>query len=213
MENENSQNDYFLKRETKEKETRAKEAKKKVKKIFVWAVVLVVAGLGFWMFVLPVFRTFDTPDTPEVKGEFFPAQNREHIAMGAAHPKYNSDPPTGGWHYSTPAQAGIYDKELADEQLLHNLEHGHVWLSYRPDLDPAVVDKLAGIAKSYGSKIIVAPRAKNDAPIALAAWEYLLKLESFDEGQINGFIKAHRGKGPESIPAMSEPGFKDFRQK
>ncbi len=210
MENDNPKNEYLLKKETKERETHAKESKKKIKKFFVWAVILVIAGLGFWMFVLPVFQTPDTPDIPEVKGEFFPAQTREHISTGQSHPAYNSDPPTGGWHYGTPAQAGIYDKELADEQLLHNLEHGHVWIAYSSDLDAETVGKLADTAKSYGSKIIMTPRAKNDKPITLAAWEYLLKLDGFDEIQIKGFIKAHRGKGPESIP---DSGFKDFRQK
>lgn len=213
MENENPQNEYFLKREAKEKETHTKEAKKKMKKILVWTIILIIAGLGFWTVVLPMFQSSDIPGTPEVKGEFFPAQNRQHIAMGAAHPEYNSDPPTGGWHYDSPSQTGIYDKELSDEQLIHNLEHGHIWIAYRPDLDAETIEKLADLAKSYGSKIIMTPRAKNSAPIALAAWEYLLKLDNFDEGQIIGFIKSYRGKGPENIPAMGEPGFKDFRQK
>lgn len=209
MENENSQNEYFLKREAKEKETHTKEAKKKMKKILAWVVLLLVAGFVAWKVADSVINA---PNIVAVKGDFFPAQSAEHISLGAAHPEYNSNPPTGGWHYDTPAQAGIYDKELADEQLIHNLEHGHIWISYRPDLDTAVVDKLAEIAKSHGSKIIMAPRAKNTFPIVLVSWEYLLKLESFDEMQIEGFIKAHRGKGPENIPAMSEPGFKDFRQ-
>ena len=210
MENENSQNEYILKKEAKEKETHAKESKKKMKKFLVWAVILVVVGFGAWRVLVPIVNAPDNPDTSEVKGEFFPAQSREHVATGATHPDYNSDPPTGGWHYNTPAQTGIYDKELPDEQLLHNLEHGHIWIAYRPDLDPAVVEKLAEIAKSTGSKMIMTPRAKNDKPIAIMAWEYLLKLDNFDEVQIKGFIKAHRGKGPESIP---DSGFKDFRQK
>ncbi len=219
MENE-TQNEYFQKKENKEKAANTKETRKKVKKFLVWAVVLLVVGLAVWKVMGSVTNA---PNIVEVKGDFFPAQSRDHISLGAAHTAYNSNPPTGGWHYGTPAQAGIYDKELADEQLIHNLEHGHVWIAYRPDLDPAlagksgvdpaVVDKLAEITKSYGSKIIMAPRANNDTAIALSAWEYLLKLDNFDEIQIQGFIKAHRGKGPENIPAMSEPGFKDFRQK
>lgn len=210
MENENPQNEYFLKREAKEKETHTKEAQKKMKKVLVWAVILLVAGFAVWKVADSVTNA---PNIVEVKGDFFPAQSRDHIAMGATHPDYSSDPPTGGWHYGTPAQAGIYDKELADEQLIHNLEHGHIWISYRPDLDTEIVGKLADIAKSHGSKIIMTPRAKNTSPIALVSWEYLLKLDSFDELQTEGFIKAHRGKGPEKIPAMGEPGFKDFRQK
>ncbi|MBI2068540.1 MAG: DUF3105 domain-containing protein [Candidatus Yanofskybacteria bacterium] len=213
MENENSQNEYFLKKEAKEKEVLAKESKKKMKKFLVWAVILVVVGFGAWRVLVPIVNAPDNPDTPEVKGDFFPAQTRQHIAMDATHPDYNSNPPTGGWHYDSPARVGIYDKELADEQLLHNLEHGHVLIAYRPDLDAETIEKLADIAKSYGSKIVMVPRAKNDKPIALAAWEYLLRIDSFDKMQIEGFIKAHRGKGPENIPAMSEPSFKDFRQK
>ena len=39
-------------------------------------------------------------------------QSRDHIAVGAEHLVYNSNPPTGGWHYAQPAQTGIYDKEF-----------------------------------------------------------------------------------------------------
>src|SRR3989344_5723586 len=165
MENENSQNEYFLKREAKEKEVHAKETKSKMKKILVWAVFLLVVGFAVWKVVGSVINA---PNIVEVKGDFFPAQSREHISLGAAHPEYNSDLPTGGWHYDTPAQAGIYDKELADEQLIHNLEHGHVWIAYRPDLDAETVGKLADIAKSYGSKIIMTPRAMDEIQVELA---------------------------------------------
>lgn len=202
-------NKYFAKKETKEQEQQKQLSKKAVKKIVYWLVIIIIISLIGWL----GYKSYTAPDTPEVAGEYFKAQSREHIAVGASHPDYNSNPPTGGWHYNNPVQAGIYDKELPDEPLIHNLEHGHVWISYRPDLDPVVVNKLAEIAKSYGSKMIVAPRAKNDTAIAVSAWEYLFKLDQFDEMQIRGFIKAHRDKGPEKIPAMSEQRFKDFRQK
>ncbi|MEX2090868.1 MAG: DUF3105 domain-containing protein [Candidatus Paceibacterota bacterium] len=207
MENENPKNEYFVKRETKEKETQARETKKKLKGALFRAVVFVIVAAAVW----GVWRSFSNrPDIQEVKGDFFPAQSREHVAVGSSHPEYNSNPPTGGWHYGSPAQTGIYDKELPDEQLIHNLEHGHIWIAYRSDLDQETINKLAEIAKSYSSKIIMVPRAKNNVPIALMAWEYLLKLDTFDESQVTGFIKAHRGRGPEDIPDF---GFKDFRQK
>ena len=52
------------------------------------------------------------------------------------------------------------------------------------------------------------PRAANDAPIALVAWQQLLKLDAVDEPQIRAFIDAYRGRGPENVP---DSGFKDFR--
>ncbi|PIR41706.1 MAG: hypothetical protein COV30_02290 [Candidatus Yanofskybacteria bacterium CG10_big_fil_rev_8_21_14_0_10_37_15] len=207
MENQNLQNEYFLKRETKEKEIQFKKTKKIMKRFVIWVILLIIVGFIFWMFILPAFKTVSIP---EVRGNFYPAQNREHIAIGAPHPEYNSDPPTGGWHYNDPVQTGIYDEEFPDEQLIHNLEHGHIWIAYKPDLDVETIEKLAEIAKSYGSKIIMTPRSKNNVLIAVTAWEYLLELNGFDEGQILGFIKAYRGRGPENIPDF---GFKDFRIK
>jgi len=54
----------------------------------------------------------------------------------------------------------------------------------------------------------MAPRSANDAPIALVAWERLLKLDTVDELQIQAFIDVYRGHGPENVP---DSGFKDFR--
>ncbi len=174
-----------------------------------WGLALVLAGLALWA----VFKISKggAPAVP-IDVQFFPAQSREHIDEGASHPAYNSNPPTGGWHYNQPAAAGVYDTELPDERVVHNLEHGHVWISYRPDLDKESINKIADIAISYSSKIIVTPRTKNDSLIAVVAWEHLMKLDSFQEDKILAFIKQFRNKGPEMIP-MGEPPFKDFRTK
>ncbi|MGH2625111.1 MAG: DUF3105 domain-containing protein, partial [Anaerolineales bacterium] len=83
------------------------------------------------------------------------------------------------------------------ETLVHNLEHGGVWISYRDPKDSDLAGKLQGVARRY-RKVIVTPRAANDAPIAVAAWGRLLKLQTFDEAQIVAFIEAYMGKiGPE----------------
>lgn len=165
-------------------------------------IILIAAIFGF--FRLAVKNSAPPP------GEFFEAQSRNHISPGEPHPEYNSNPPTGGWHYGQPAQTGIYDKEFPDEQLIHNLEHSHIWIAHKPDLAPEQIEKLADIAKGFGSKIIMAPRSANDSPIAIVAWEHLLKLESVDESQIRAFTTAYRGTaGPEqNIPDF---GFRDFR--
>ncbi len=198
-------NEYFAKKEEKEKEARVQLTKKRAGKFLKWlAVIVIVVGGGFWL-----LRGLNKP--VEAPGEFFEAQSREHIPPGASHPEYNSNPPTGGWHYDQPAQTGIYDKELPDEQLIHNLEHSHIWISYRPDnLAPDQIEQLVAIAKSYGSRFIMTPRVKNDSPIVVAAWQRLLKLDSVDEKRIRTFADSYRNiAGPErNIP---DSGFKDFR--
>ena len=143
--------------------------------------------------------------TPGVES---PSLGQQHVLPSSPEIMYNSNPPTSGPHYSTAAQSGIYDTEFPDRELIHNIEHGHIWISYRPDLPKDEIEQLAVIAKSYGTKIVMAPRAKDESPIAIAAWQHLLKLNTVDEVQIRAFINARQGHGPESVP---DSGFKDFR--
>lgn len=209
MGNNEQDNKYFAKKEKKETEAVRVHKAKKVKAVFKYFVILVILAGAVWGFYRFASNESNISSNISKIGEFFPAQSREHIAVGSQHSDYNSNPPTGGWHYGAAAQTGIYDKEFSDEQILHNLEHSHVWIAYRPDLDTESINKLAEIAKDYGSKIIMTPRLANDSPIALAAWQYLLKLDTVDEEMIHQFIDTHRGiAGPEKIP---DSGFRDFR--
>jgi len=195
--------DYVEKKQARDKELRRAARIRQMKKRAKWLLLTaMVVGAGY-----RVFTISDKPQEPTL-GQYFQAQSRDHIAAGASHPDYNSNPPTGGWHYATPVQSGIYDQQFQDEQLLHNLEHGHIWIAYQSDLPKDEIEKLADIAKSYGSKIIMTPRPNNPTPISVIAWEYLLNINTFDEQKINDFIGEHRGKGPEAIPDF---GFKDFR--
>ncbi len=133
-------------------------------------------------------------------GDSFPSQGREHINLGQSHPAYNSNPPTSGWHAPAPANWGTYRAEIPDEVLVHNLEHGGIWVSYNDPSDTDLVDKLEALAKRYPTKIIVTPRPKDDSKIAVAAWEHLLKLDKYDEKKIIDFIDAYRNQGPEDVP-------------
>ncbi|GAB4518883.1 MAG: hypothetical protein Kow0047_30300 [Anaerolineae bacterium] len=155
--------------------------------------VLLLAAALVWL-----VRTVNRP----LPGESVPIQGAQHIAFGASHPPYNSDPPTSGWHYDTPLQAGFHDEPAPDEQLVHNLEHGHVVISYDcdklPDCEEAK-QQIRKIISRYNSwKVTAVPRSNADAAIALTAWGRIDKLDRFDEDRIVAFIEAWRNRGPEA---------------
>jgi hypothetical protein len=134
-------------------------------------------------------------------GEHFPAQSRDHIAVGAAHPAYNSDPPTGGWHYDTPWDPGFYEQPVADEYLVHNLEHGYVVISYDcsklTDCESTKA-QIRQLMQRYNNwKLVAVPRNNADAALALTAWGWLEKLDGYDEAKMTAFINAWRDRGPE----------------
>lgn len=202
-------NEYFVKKEEKEQVAREERKNRMMRNVIKWIIVFAVLALLGW----PIYNYFKKASAPisTTSGDYFKAQSRDHIQPSATHLAYNSNPPTGGWHYDQPAQTGIYDKEFADEQLVHNLEHSHIWIAYKPDLSADQIEKLANIAKDYGSKIIMTSRSANDSPVALVAWEHLLKMEVADEVIVREFIEAYRGTaGPEKI---ADFGFRDFRTK
>lgn len=164
-----------------------------VKKITWWIIaVLVIGGSGYGLYYLA-----SQPEKPR-PGETFPILGQEHISVGASHPEYNSNPPTSGWHYVQPADWGVYQEELPDEQAIHNLEHGGIWVSYK-DADEKTKSDLEAIGKRYPGSVIVTPRSANDAKIVLASWGRLEKLESFDETRIVDFIRANKNKSPEPL--------------
>lgn len=169
--------------------------KRKLKTALTWIVILVLAGAGiYYLFDRAKVNQVDKP------GIEYPDIGNRHVDPGVAHDPYNSNPPTSGPHYPQPAPWGVYADQRPDEELIHNLEHGGIWISYKDPGDQALIDQLKDIADNYPIKVIMTPRPGNDSRIAVAAWTRLLPLEAFDQGQIKNFIKAYINKGPEQVP-------------
>lgn len=188
--------DQQLSKSEQEYQARLKVAKfRKLKTLFIWIIVLAVIAGG--VYGLVILQQQANKNKPGVE---YPDQGQQHIAPGQTHDPYNSNPPTSGPHYEQPAPWGVYDKELPDEQLIHNLEHGGIWISYKPGLDEEAINQLKDITDDYSVKLIMTPRPQNDSSVAVAAWQRLLKLDSFDKDQIKSFIKAFINKGPEKVP-------------
>lgn len=131
-------------------------------------------------------------------GQVFEEQKVSHIKPGETHEAYNSNPPTSGAHWADQADWGVYDKPLIDEQAVHNLEHGGIWISYK-DIDEETKTNLIKIAKANSQSVILSPRDGNDASIVLASWTRLEKMDSYDATRIIEFISRNKNNSPEPI--------------
>ena len=121
-----------------------------------------------------------------------------HVSPGEDHPAYNSVPATSGWHYDLPLAPhrwGIYDDPIADEVLLHNLEHGYVNVHYDcPEECPDLVAQLTELVQEgidRGGKLLMSPYPGLDSRIALTAWTFTDRFDEFDEDRIRAFVNAH----------------------
>lgn len=139
--------------------------------------------------------------TPQ--GESIPIVGRDHVPEGTRVASYNSNPPTSGNHWPSPADWGIYLSPLPDEQLVHNLEHGGIWISYK-DLDNDAITKLGTLAKKYPQAVIITPRAQNESKIALASWGRIDTFDVLDIERIEKFIKSNINNSPESLASLEQ---------
>ena len=101
---------------------------------------------------------------------------------------YELQPPAGGAHNSVWLNCGFYDKPAPDENLVHALEHGAVWLAYSPDLSPADIDVIHDLARA-SPKIVATPYPDlvAEAPVVATAWARQLTLDSVDDPRLEAF--------------------------
>jgi hypothetical protein len=105
---------------------------------------------------------------------------------------YEQDPPVGGSHDTTWLTCGAYDEPVRNENAVHALEHGAIWITYQPDLAEPDVAGLEGFARR--AEVIVSPYPGLDSPIVLSAWGRQLRLDAVDDAVIDQFYRAFRDR-------------------
>lgn len=129
--------------------------------------------------------------------------------------KWNTNPPTNGPHYGIAAIFGIYDDELEMARVVHNLEHGGIFILYGDEVPEETVDQLRGFYDSHKTGTIMAPLNRLGNQFALGAWVvdgdvdngFLAKCRTFDEGAMSSFFDSLQFRGPERFdPQDLQPG-------
>lgn len=154
--------------------------------------------------------------------EAVPAVSGDHTAKidATSDPKWNTNPPTSGPHYDVPAVYGSYDEPLQLAQVVHNLEHGAIFVLYGPGVSAPVVEQLQAFYDDDPRGLLLAPLPSLKAKIALGAWTtsgeggpdakgtaYLATCTSFEEEAFERFRDEYRFRGPERFPPESlQPG-------
>jgi Protein of unknown function (DUF3105) len=107
---------------------------------------------------------------------------------------YDQSPPYGGAHDMIWAACNgvVYTKAVRNENMVHTLEHGAVWIAYNPDqVSGDALDTLT--AKVTGQTYIsISPYPKLDKPVSLQSWGHQLKLDDVNDPRIDEFITALR---------------------
>jgi hypothetical protein len=185
------------------KTTKASQKQPKIP-LWVWLagggviVVMLVVGLVYLGYQGQAIATSD------IEGlVILPDSGRGH-EEGDIHD--DDEMPASGTHNAAWQNCGIYDGPIREENVIHSMEHGAVWIAYQPDLPAGQVELLRNLVRQERSRqreplIVLAPKPGLDAPLVATAWRVQLELaEASDERLVEFVDRYQRG------PFTPEPG-------
>jgi hypothetical protein len=193
------------------------------------AVVGVAAGFAVVAVLLGLVGGSDGPDEEALRADLqaagctlrvaptrgYPENSHAVTDPNGTSPQWNTDPPTSGPHFGVAAIFGIYEEELQLARVVHNLEHGGVFILYGDEVPDETVEQLRAFYDDRQAGTIMAPLDRLGDEFALGAWVfegdvnngYLAKCRTFDEDAVSSFFGALQFRGPERFdPADLRPG-------
>ena len=179
-------------------------------------VVVVFAGLVIGYAVVKINKS--NQNSPEAKAEDakaipgivlkdFPSRN--HV-QGVVN--YTDSPPFGGDHDPTWADCNgtVYPSELRKENAVHMLEHGAVWITYKPGLAADQVDALKQKVSGVGY-MALSPYPGLKSNVSLQSWGHQLFVDSATDSRVDRFIndlRLNSAVTPEFGATCTNPDFK-----
>lgn len=122
---------------------------------------------------------------------------REHVTSVVDYPTV---PAAGGPHDPAWQNCGYYEQPVRNENAVHALEHGAVWLAF----DPGASEETREAVRQHveGRPFVLAsPVDGLSAPVVASAWGKQLGLDGADDPRLQEFVQAF-AQGPQT----PEPG-------
>jgi hypothetical protein len=103
---------------------------------------------------------------------------------------YPVSPTVGGPHFQVWATCGFYSSPVPQEMAAHSMEHGAVWITFRPDLGQAELEQIKKAADA-SDFVLASPYAGLTSKIVMSAWSRQLPLVGTDDPRFGEFIDTY----------------------
>jgi hypothetical protein len=123
--------------------------------------------------------------------------SRDHVTGKVNYPQ---NPPVGGPHNAVWQNCGIYSTPVANENAVHDLEHGAVWITYQPSLSDQQVEQLRALVRGHDHALL-SPYPGLSSPVVISAWGIQLQVKSASDPRLAAFLSKY-----EQGPQTPEPG-------
>jgi hypothetical protein len=127
------------------------------------------------------------PENPPKGIEVYPATTNASVEGPI---DYERHPPTNGDHAPIWQDCGFYEEAIEDRHAVHSLDHGVVWITYRPDLSQQQTKTLRAYSKE--NYVMLSPYPGQEAPVIATSWRVQLELNGPDDPRLRRFVDQFR---------------------
>lgn len=178
---------------------RAREHRRRVTTFAVSAAIL-AAAIGGVGYLVSTSGDDGQNKTAPIAGErTWQDLSRDHVTAAVSYPMA---PPAGGDHDPVwqNCDGDVYTTPVRNENAVHALEHGAVWVTYTNQATAADIQALGErVAKTPYT--LMSPRTEQSAPIVLTAWGHQVGVSSAADARVGDFLDRYV-QGPQT----PEPG-------
>jgi hypothetical protein len=131
-----------------------------------------------------------------------PIEGRTHVT-DSTKVVYKTNPPTSGNHNPVPAADGYYPQKPPVRHTVHTLEHGRIYIHYKPTLSQKRIRELGGVFNDDPFHMVLSPDPAIPDQVAVVAWGHLAACKKVNDATydvIRAFRDRYRDRGPEAVP-------------
>lgn len=168
---------------------RAEQAReRRMRLITLGATAVILAGLigGGWYLIDAAQDKEEAEAAPIAGVKSWSKLSQNHVTGTV---DYKMSPPVGGDHNQVWVNCDkqVYTKAVPNENAVHALEHGAVWITYNDKAAKADVESLSDLVKNT-TYTFMSPYEDQSSPIVLSAWEHQLKVEKASDPKVQKFL-------------------------
>jgi len=162
-----------------------------------WLIGVGVVALVAIITIVAVSVTGTSSNGSTIPGlSTFAENDHQHVTTTVT---YDHNPPAGGAHDATPLNCGIYASAVRNENAVHSMEHGSVWITYRPNLPSSDVLYLRTFVQDHydGTQryLVLSPYPGIPSAVVASTWGAQIKLTGAHDPRLLEFVNKYIGGG------------------
>jgi Protein of unknown function (DUF3105) len=99
----------------------------------------------------------------------------------------------GGPHSPVWLRCAVYTETVPEENAVHSMEHGAIWITYDPALTEDEVQRVSRLQALKPAYVLVSPFPGLPGKVVASTWGLQLTADSVDDPRLAEFVKEYAG--------------------